>query len=418
MLVVERSRRAGLLTLLVLALVPAATLAQTEEPVVVRLNDAVGDTLDRVERDSFHLFPNTTGFRDAVVLALPGPEFYARITRAGGTGSATPIFLRIMPIDLERIRFLIDNHESVVEQQRTDSAYAQALASFWHAIEDYPFRNMAGEPAIEPEPLPAPPESFHRKQPGVAQEAPVGLTEVVPPAEPAVAEEGTTPAGQAPAAELLATRELPLPPAESAPAGASAEAHGTEPGPAVTPTGGGPQPKSIENRYNYTLHGLTCGSATGGCVASHVAIKEVGRGGCSPLYTVDHPLFWTVALGFTALGTSTGYLEGRMRDANALDSLALPLEGKASRIGYALGALVPGLALGAAFLVLAGASHYGKTDLWGEFEHGSDDLTILPVALTGVCIAVEVTTIGYRIGRAIDRRNAEKAEARRRALGH
>jgi hypothetical protein len=32
-------------------------------------------------------------------------------------------------------------------------------------------------------------------------------------------------------------------------------------------------------------------------------------------------------------------------------------------------------------------------------------------------LTVEVTTIGYRIGRSIDRNNAAKAEAKRRALG-
>jgi hypothetical protein len=31
---------------------------------------------------------------------------------------------------------------------------------------------------------------------------------------------------------------------------------------------------------------------------------------------------------------------------------------------------------------------------------------------------VELATIGYRIGSSIDRNNAQKAEAKRRALGH
>jgi hypothetical protein len=39
------------------------------------------------------------------------------------------------------------------------------------------------------------------------------------------------------------------------------------------------------------------------------------------------------------------------------------------------------------------------------------------MAFTSLCIALESVTIGYRIGRAIDRREAEAAEARRRALG-
>jgi len=71
MLVVERLRREGPLLLLALALAPSAALARAQEPMVVRLRNAVGDTIDLAERDSFRLFPNTAGFRQAVILAIP-----------------------------------------------------------------------------------------------------------------------------------------------------------------------------------------------------------------------------------------------------------------------------------------------------------------------------------------------------------
>jgi len=330
MLVVERSRRAELLLLSVLALAPAAAPAQTGEPVVVKLNDAVGDSLDRAERDSFHLFPNTTGFRDAVILALPGPEFYAEVTLDEADTTAQ-VYYRIQPGQLERIRALIDNREQVMAQLQSDSSSARALASFWHSIEDSPLRNMTSEPPVAPE---APP----------------------PPTEPV----------------------------------------------------------TIENRYVFTLLGMTLGSGAGGCVGTRVAFKQVGStGGCIslPIYAVNHPLFWSTACGLTTLGSVAGYAVGDRLDHKTASPTTLPDEGAGWRTGCAIGAAIPGLALGTVFAVLA-------IDSQGQIENDPWRLTALPLALTGLCIAVEVTTIGYRIGRAIDRRNAEKAEAKRRAPGH
>ena len=113
---------------------------------MVRLRDAVGDTIDAAERDSFRLFPNTAGFSRAVILAVPGPEFFAEITLAEAD-TAEHVYYRIMPTQLERIRFLIDNRVYMAGQLASDPNAAPALASFWKAIEDHPLRSIAGEPA-------------------------------------------------------------------------------------------------------------------------------------------------------------------------------------------------------------------------------------------------------------------------------
>ena len=100
-----------------------------------------------------------------------------------------------------------------------------------------------------------------------------------------------------------------------------------------------------------------------------------------------------------------------------LPSPPVPNEGSGWRTCCAVGAAVPGLMLGTTFLFLAGGTHYGKTELLRSSGNDEAGLTFVPAALTGVCIAVEAATIGYQIGREIDRKNAEKAAARLRALG-
>jgi len=72
----------------------APAVAHAQEPTLVRLRDAVGDTIDLAERDSFRLFPNTSGFRQAAILAIPGPEFFARVSLGIGD-TATPVYYRI-----------------------------------------------------------------------------------------------------------------------------------------------------------------------------------------------------------------------------------------------------------------------------------------------------------------------------------
>ena len=326
--------------LLLLAAVAGVVVAQ--EPTVVRLRDAVGDTINRAERDSFRLFPNTVGFRYAVVLDLPGSQFVAEVAQADGD-TLVPVYYRVLPGQLERVRFLIDYRDFVAEQQKTDTTIAPSLKAFWREVEARPLRDI-----------------------------PSGNVESGP-------------------ADNLSTPSL-----------------------------------MTENRYHMTVLGTTAGSALGGCIGSWAGIKVtdyVPSTNCMdqnitvPVYSVNPPVFWTTACCLTALGTTAGYIAGDKLDRTRPAMMPLPEEGKEWRTSCAIGAVIPGLALGAGFFLLAGPLHYGRTDLWGEVRNDRTALTVLPMALTGMCIAVEVTTIGYYVGRLIDHQNAEKAERTRRALG-
>lgn len=129
--------RAGLVLLILLALAPAAS---AQEPTVIRLSDVVGDTIDRAERDSFHLFPNTIGFQQAAILELPEPEILAEVVLAEDDSSRR-VFYRLTPSQLERIRFLVDNRELVAAQLESDSGAGQALAAFWQELEEHPMES-------------------------------------------------------------------------------------------------------------------------------------------------------------------------------------------------------------------------------------------------------------------------------------
>jgi hypothetical protein len=327
--------------LLLVAAVVVIAVAQ-EEPTIIRLRDAVGDTISRAERDSFRLFPNTAGFRYAVVLGLPGSQFAAKVAQADGD-ALVPVYYRILSGQLERIRFLIDYRDFVAEQQKTDTTIVPSLKAFWREVEARPLRDI-----------------------------PSGNAESGP-------------------ADNLSTPSL------------------------VT-----------ENRYHMTVLGATAGSALGGCIGSWAGIDVVDYRAATncldqnvtvPVYSVNHPAFWTTACCLTALGTTAGYVAGDRLDRTRPATLPLPEEGKEWRTSCAVGAVIPGLALGAGFFLLAGPLHYGRTELLGDVPNDRTALTVLPMALTGICIAVEVTTIGYYAGRLIDRQNAEKAEKTRRALG-
>jgi hypothetical protein len=326
--------------LLLLAAVAASAAAQ--ESTVIRLRNAVGDTIDRAERDSFHLFPNTVGFRHAVILGLPGSQFFARVAQSDGD-TLLPVYYRILPGQLERIRFLIDYRDFVAEQQKTDTTVAPSLKAFWREVEARPLREIA-----------------------VAN-----------------AESGTE---NSPTAPSIIT----------------------------------------EYRYHMTVLGTTAGSALGGCVGSWAGIDVVDHipvNNCLdqnvmvPVYSVNHPVFWTTACCLTALGTTAGYAAGDKLDRTRPAALPLPEEGKEWRTSCAIGAAIPGLILGGGFFLLAGPLHYGRTELQGEIQNDRTWTTMLPMALTGMCVAVEVTTIGYYVGRVIDRQNAEKAEKKRREPG-
>jgi len=325
-----------------LLLVVAVTFSAAQEPTVLRLRDAVGDTIDRAERDSFHLFPNTAGFRHAVILGLPDSKVFAEVAQADGD-TLVRLYYRILPGQLERLRFVIDYRDFVTGQQKTDTTIAPSLRAFWREVEARPLRNV--------------------------------------------------PSGN------------------------------IESGPEDSP----PNPSIMsENRYHMTLLGTTAGSALGGCVGSWAGMKivdHVPSTNCLdqnvtvPVYSVNHPVFWTTACCLTALGATAGYAAGDRLDRTRPATLPLPEEGKEWRTSCAIGAVIPGLALGAGFFLLAGPLHYGRTELLGDVPNDRTALTVLPMALTGMCIAVEVTTIGYYVGRIIDRQNAEKAERKSRTLG-
>jgi hypothetical protein len=270
------------------------------------------------------------------------------VARADGD-AVQRVYYRILPGQLERIRFLIDNRDLVTEHQQSDSSAVAALVAFWQEIENRPLRSITGE-----------------------------LTDV--------------------------QQVAPMP------AGAAAV--------------GGQQvkPVTIENRYNCALLGTTFGSALGGCIGSWAGLTYVGshNPGCGPSWSdhrVEPCVYWGASIGATALGTGVGCAMGKKLDNEAAPALPRPGEGKGWRTGCAIGAAVPGLILGAAFFALAGSSHYGKTSPFDVIVNDPGGWTYLPMGLTSLCIAVEITTIGYHIGRSIDRQNAERAEAKRRRLG-
>jgi hypothetical protein len=142
-----------------LPLLLVLALAQAQEPSVIRLSDAVGDTIDRAERDSFHLFPNTIGFQQAAILESPESEILAEIVLAE-EDSSRRVFYRLTPSQLERIRFLVDNRELVAAQLESDSGTAQALAAFWQELEEHPLESIDGATAANAgDSLPARPKT-------------------------------------------------------------------------------------------------------------------------------------------------------------------------------------------------------------------------------------------------------------------
>jgi hypothetical protein len=261
---VDSARRPVFLVALLLAAAIAPAAAQ--EPTVVRLRNAVGDTLDRAERDSFHLFPNTAGFRYAVILGLPPSQFFAKVAQADGDTLVT-VYYRILPGQLERVRFLIDYRDFILEQQKTDTTVAPSLKAFWREVEARPLRDIAGG--------------------------------------------------------------------------------NIESGPEESP----PNPSIMtENRYHMTVLGATAGSALGGCAGSWASIKVIDYVPATncldqnitvPVYSVNHPLFWTTACCLTALGTTAGYAAGDRLDRTRPATLPPPDEGKEWRTSCAIGAGIP-----------------------------------------------------------------------------
>ena len=337
------------LVFFVALLLAAVALAADQQPTVIRVSDAVGDTIDLAERDSFRLFPNTIGFQHATIIELPKPEILADVTLADGD-STRRVFYRLVPSQLERIRFLVDNRDFVAKQRESDSGAAQTLATFWQSIEEHPFRNMASESAN--------------------------------------------------------ARNL------------------AQPRPREGSAGGSTLYDNSEDRYFYALDGTTCGSFAGGCIGSWSGITYVRTEqptGCEPAIDVYHfapCVFWGAACGLTALGAGAGYAIGEKLDRERSGQMKRLKEGTNWRTGCCIGALVPGLALGYYAYWTLGMTMYGRlTEPFIRIENAPGAAILLPAAFTGLCITVEAATIGYRVAREIDHREAEAAEARRRALG-
>jgi len=337
---VDSTRR---LVFLAALLLTAITLAAGQEPTVIRLSDAVGDTIDRAERDSFHLFPNTTGFQHAVILAWPGSGIYARVTLAAAD-TMKQVRYRMMPGDVERVRFLINNPAYVAEQQRSDTTVGQSLVAFWQTLEQHPLLSVAGEPARD--------------------------------------------------SVAVCAR------------------------PAAT---------SFEHRYSYALHGAALGSIAGGCIGGRTGYTLVEPGHfeyteCCAIYTppryrVDLPIVLATSIGATALTGAAGYALGAAQDRKPARS-RLEEEQTRWRTGCAGASVLPAIALGVlAGYVTRGTIFGRETEYYYSIENDPEGWSALPAVLTGICVSVEVVTIGYQIGCAIDRREAERAEARRRALG-
>jgi hypothetical protein len=348
----EQLRRAGLVPVLLLALVTSAS-ALAQEPAVIRLSDAVGDTIDLAGRDSFRLFPNTAGFRQAVILELPESEIVAEVMIAGGD-SSRHVFYRLAPNQLERIRYLVDNRDLVAAQHESDSTAERALAAFWQEIEDHPLQTNAGKPAEVND-----------------------LTQAQPEANVA----GGTPSRPV-------TR--------------------------------------YENRLTCAAHGAAAGSVVGGCIGAYAGYTLVTPGHLEeteccevyvpPLYSVDLPVVLATSIGATAAASVAGYAIGVSQDRKSLP-VRFEHEVNEWRTGCAAASLLPAIGLG----ILAGAAArgtiFGRERDGYHLENDPEGWSALPAVLTGICVSVEVVTLSYHIGRTMDRRKAEEAEARRRALG-
>ena len=163
--------RSALLAALVsmASLIAGAVPARAQETRVVRLSDAVGDTIDRAERDSFGLFPRTPSFRWACVLLTSGQLHCAAVGFGESTAFRT-VFLRLAPSQVRRIRYLIDNHASGQELVGNGQNYALVVARFWESVETNPLSAVDGSPvhvvfsvpaeATRPESRPGPPKSW------------------------------------------------------------------------------------------------------------------------------------------------------------------------------------------------------------------------------------------------------------------
>jgi hypothetical protein len=348
---VDSPKRPSFLAVLLLA---AVALAAAQEPTVMRVSDAVGDTIDRAERDSFHLFPNTAGFQYATILELPKPEIMADVTFAD-EDSSRHVFFRLVPSQLERIRFLVDNRDLVRTQLISDASAASTLATFWQSIEDQQWKNTAGDLA------------------GISNAA-TALPEV-DTAGSALARPSANYENRLTCAALGAT---------------------------LGSVAGG----CVGAYTGYTL--VTSG---------HFEETECCAFYVPPLYRVDLPIVLGTSIGATAAAGVIGYAFGAAEDRKPSPA-RLEDEKSEWRAGCAGAGAFPAIALGILTGVAVRGTIFGRERDWTyNIENDPDGWSALPAVLTGICVSIEVVAISYQIGRTIDRQKAEEAEARNRALG-
>ena len=112
----------------------AQAAAGSGDVVALRVRDRVGDTIDAAERDSLGLFPGVSGFVRARFAAGPGSEAYAFVDYDLPEGRASAS-LPLSPTQLERIRFLARNAESVRRDEGLNVYAGLAVRRFWSEVE-------------------------------------------------------------------------------------------------------------------------------------------------------------------------------------------------------------------------------------------------------------------------------------------
>lgn len=98
------------------------------------VSDGVGDIIDASERDSLGLFPGVRGFASVRFATGPNSEPYAFVDCDRPEGR-TSVPLRLSSNQLERIRFLAGNAESVRRDTSLNPYAGLALRRFWSGVE-------------------------------------------------------------------------------------------------------------------------------------------------------------------------------------------------------------------------------------------------------------------------------------------
>jgi hypothetical protein len=176
---------------------------------------------------------------------------------------------------------------------------------------------------------------------------------------------------------------------------------------------------SAEHRFNYTVHGATCGSCAGGCAGAYAGYTLVQSGyyeetGCGtiyvpPVYSVNVPVLLVASIGATAVGALAGYAVGGTEDRKPAPA-HLAGENTHWRNGCAAASFLPAVALGLFAGFATQSTLYGREGNGYSLNTDEHGLSVIPAVLTGLCVSVEVVTISYHVGRMIDRNRAKAAK--------